>query len=108
MNWNYIEIPAEVRKWINCQPGYNGINIRENTFTNQEHWLLGRTDRQIWEYARINPFWTCPLFVRASLTDCKLNCDEKCGSHECWEVFKKWASTPLKNETEEIHHGNAV
>ncbi|GHV36376.1 hypothetical protein FACS18949_15730 [Clostridia bacterium] len=44
MDYNYIEIPAELRRWINRQPGYDGINIRENTFTNQERWLLGRTD----------------------------------------------------------------
>jgi len=102
MNFKYIEIPAEVRKWINRQPGYSGINVRENTFTNQERWLLGRTDAQIWDYAKSNPFWTCPLYVHASLTDCKLKCEEKCGSRECWEVFKKWAITPLKSDRTEV------
>jgi hypothetical protein len=99
-DYNRIEIPEEVREWINRLPGYDGINVRENTFTNQERWLLGRTDAQIWGYAKSHPFSTCPLFVRARATECKLDCDKQCGSHECWEVFKKWAVTPIGNETE--------
>jgi len=106
MDWNYIEIPPEVRQWINRQPGYDGINVRENTFTNQEKWLLGRTDAQIWEYAKSDPFWTCPLFSRACRTDCNLSCGEKRGSRECWEVFTKWASTPIQKRNGGIDHGS--
>ena len=104
MNYEYIEIPTEVRKWINRLPGYNGIDVRVNTFTNQERWLLGRTDAQIWDYAKSNPLWTCPLFTRASLTDCKLNCDEKCDSRKCWEMFKNWALTPLGSKNPVINN----
>jgi hypothetical protein len=94
-DYNHIEIPEEVRKWINRLPGYDGINIRENTFTNQERWLLGRTDAQIFNYAKSDPFSTCPLYPRAAATTCKLDCAKQCGSHECWEVFNEWASTPI-------------
>lgn len=98
VNYSYIEIPEDVRAWINLQPGYDGINIRENTFTNQERWLLGRTSGQIWEYAKSHPLWTCPLYKRTKPTECTLKCEKKCGSHECWEVFNKWAMTPIKEE----------
>ncbi|GHV05385.1 hypothetical protein FACS1894217_02180 [Clostridia bacterium] len=33
MDYNYIEISAELRKWINRQPGYDGINVRESKVT---------------------------------------------------------------------------
>ncbi|GHU90117.1 hypothetical protein FACS1894202_09410 [Clostridia bacterium] len=100
MNYNYIGIPAELRKWINRQPGYDGISVRENTFTNQERWLLGRTDAQIWEYAKSDPFWTCPLFRGDSCSCDKKLCNKasKRRPDGCWETFTKWANTPIKKE----------
>ena len=93
IDFDYIELPEEVRRWINY---LKGNDVRKNTFNKQERWLLGRTTGQIWDYAKSHPLFTCPLYPRAYSTECKLNCEEKCGSQECWEVFRKWAITPLQ------------
>jgi len=99
MDDNYIEIPAEVRRWLNRQPGYDGIHVKANTFTNQEKWLLGRTDAQIIDYARSEPFWTCPLFhgkcPQAGKT-CGGGDNKKRDEQACWELFRKWAITPIE------------
>jgi hypothetical protein len=99
MDDNYIEIPADVRRWLNRQPGYDGIHVKANTFTNQEKWLLGRTDAQIIDYARSEPFWTCPLFhgkcPQAGKT-CGGGDNKKRDEQACWELFRKWAITPIE------------
>jgi len=101
-NYDFIEIPKEVRDWINCLPGYYGINIQKNTFTNQERWLMGQTDAQIWNYVKLDPFWNCPMRDKCPAKDKRHCLDEKKRDlTECWEFFKKWAKTPIGEENTE-------
>ncbi len=87
----YIEIPENVREWINGLLGDD--HTKENTFTNKERWLLGQSASEMWEYIETNPYRLCPL---------KDNCPfkrEHCLSdrvgYECRRIFIQWASRPI-------------
>ena len=97
---DYVEITQELRKWINNRVGYDGLDIKEPTFTNQERFLLGLTDAHVWNFIKSEPFmcplrYTCKLFPK----HCEEDYPGKPG--ECWKAYREWANTPLAKKEEE-------
>ncbi len=105
MVYNNIVLPEEVRRWINLLKWSHSGHLRENTFTNQERWLLGLTDSQAWSLMKAEPLFNCPLRRTCKLSYEHCENDHSGNPGECWKVFKEWASQPISKSE---HHEQQI
>lgn len=95
----YIEIPENVREWINDLLGDD--HMKANTFTNKECWLLGQTSSEMWEHIETNPYRLCPVKERCPFK--REHCLSGNAGYECRKVFMQWASRPISR-----HDGSRI